>query len=177
MASVFGHSLAAVALGKSFTKEIRNPKFWILGIICSIAPDADVLGFKLGISYDSFWGHRGFTHSFFFAILFGVAITFLFYKTKRPILSLYFTLCTASHSLLDAMTTGGLGVAFFSPFENSRYFLPYRPIKVSPMGFQKFFSEWGLEVIKSEIIWIGIPLLVLVLSISIWKKYLKNLRG
>jgi inner membrane protein len=75
------------------------------------------------------------------------------------------------------MTTGGLGVAFFSPFENSRYFLPYRPIKVSPMGFQKFFSEWGLEVIKSEIIWIGIPLLVLLLSISIWKKYFKNLRG
>jgi hypothetical protein len=45
------------------------------------------------------------------------------------------------------------------------------------MGFQKFFSEWGLEVIKSEIIWIGIPLLVLLLSISIWKKYFKNIRG
>ncbi|MDC1430722.1 metal-dependent hydrolase [Bacteroidia bacterium] len=177
MASVFGHSLAAVALGKSFTKEIRNPKFWILGIICSIAPDADVLGFKLCIPYDSFWGHRGFTHSFFFALLFGATITFLFYKTKRPVLTLYFALCTASHSLLDAMTTGGLGVAFFSPFENSRYFLPCRPIKVSPMGFQKFFSEWGLEVIKSEIIWIGIPLLVLLLSISIWKKYFKNIRG
>jgi len=75
------------------------------------------------------------------------------------------------------MTTGGLGVAIFSPFENSRYFLSYRPIKVSPMGFKKFFSEWGLEVIKSEIIWIGIPLLVLLLSISIWKKYFKNRRG
>jgi inner membrane protein len=75
------------------------------------------------------------------------------------------------------MTTGGLGVAFFSPFENSRYFLPYRPIKVSPMGLEQFFGEWGLEVIKSEIIWIGIPFLITVLSISICKKYLRNLRG
>ncbi|MFT6112793.1 MAG: inner membrane protein [Bacteroidia bacterium] len=75
------------------------------------------------------------------------------------------------------MTTGGLGVAFFSPFENSRYFLPWSPIQVSPIGLKQFFSEWGLEVIKSEIIWIGIPLLITVLSISICKKYLRNLRG
>jgi|TARA_B110000967_G_scaffold209907_1_gene268491 inner membrane protein len=177
MASVFGHSLAAIALGKTFSEELRKPKFWVLGILCSIAPDADVLGFKFGVPYGSFWGHRGFTHSFFFAILFGVAITFLFYTPKRPILSLYFALCTASHSLLDAMTTGGLGVAFFSPFENSRYFLPWSPIQVSPIGLKQFFSEWGLEVIKSEIIWIGIPLLITVLSISICKKYLRNLRG
>ncbi|MFT6005044.1 MAG: hypothetical protein ACI8UQ_002188, partial [Bacteroidia bacterium] len=33
------------------------------------------------------------------------------------------------------------------------------------------------EVIKSEIIWIGIPLLVLVLLLSIWMKYFKNRRG
>jgi hypothetical protein len=26
------------------------------------------------------------------------------------------------------MTNGGLGVAFFSPFDNGRYFLPWRPI-------------------------------------------------
>jgi inner membrane protein len=170
MASVFGHSLAAIALGKTFSEELRKPKFWVLGILCSIAPDADVLGFRFGIPYGSFWGHRGFTHSFFFAILFGVAITFLFYKTKRPILSLYFALCTASHSLLDAMTTGGRGVAFFSPFENSRYFLPYRPIKVSPMGLKQFFSEWGLEVIKSEIIGIGIPFILILIIINVLKK-------
>ena len=27
---------------------------------------------------------------------------------------------------------GGLGVAFFSPFSNARYFLPWRPIRVAP---------------------------------------------
>ncbi|HAY89330.1 MAG TPA: metal-dependent hydrolase [Bacteroidetes bacterium] len=170
MASIFGHSLAALALGKTFSEELRKPKFWILGILCSIAPDADVLGFNFGIPYDSFWGHRGFTHSFFFAALFGSLIAFVFYKFKRPTLALYFTLCTASHSILDAMTNGGRGVAFFSPFENSRYFLPWTPIQVSPMGFKKFFSEWGLEVIKSELIWIGLPFLVLLLIIKLVRR-------
>jgi len=38
------------------------------------------------------------------------------------------------------MTKGGLGVAFFSPFDNSRYFLPWRPIRVSPIAIHRFFS-------------------------------------
>ena len=166
MASVFGHSLAAIALGKTFRAHLRKPKFWILGILCSIAPDADILGFKFGIKYGSFWGHRGFTHSFFFAVLFGILIAFLFYKTKRPVLALYFALCTATHPILDAMTTGGRGVAFFSPFDNTRHFLPWRPIKVSPMGAKRFFSEWGLEVLYSEAIWIGIPFVIILLVIK-----------
>jgi inner membrane protein len=170
MASVFGHSLAAIALGKTFATELRKPKFWILGILCSIFPDADVLGFKFGVPYDSFWGHRGFTHSFFFAVIFGIAIAYLFYSSKRPVLALYFGLCTASHSILDAMTSGGRGVAFFSPFENSRYFLPWRPIQVSPMGAKRFFSEWGLEVLKSEAIWIGVPFILILVIIKVLKK-------
>lgn len=170
MASVFGHSLAAIALGKTFRKSLQKPKFWILGILCSIAPDADVLGFKYGIAYESFWGHRGFTHSFVFALLFGFAIAYLFYRSHRNMLGLYFALCTASHAILDAMTSGGRGVAFFSPIDNARYFLPWRPIKVSPIGAKRFFSEWGLEVIKSELLWIGIPFLVLVLIINQIKK-------
>lgn len=173
MASVFGHSLAAVALGKTFRNELRNPKFWILGILCSIAPDADVLGFKFGIEYESFWGHRGFTHSFVFAILFGFLISYIFYNQKRNALALYFALCTASHAILDAMTTGGRGVAMFSPFDNSRYFLPWRPIKVSPLGAKRFFSEWGLAVIKSELIWIGIPC-VIIMGLLSGIKYFKN---
>jgi inner membrane protein len=50
----------------------------------------------------------------------------------------------ASHGILDAMTDGGLGVAFFSPFDDTRCFFPFRPIKVSPIGLS-FFS-CGLDV-------------------------------
>lgn len=76
---------------------------------------------------------------------------------------LYLFLATASHALLDAMTTGGKGVAFFSPFDNARYFLPWRPIQVSPIGVEKFFSNRGLRVLESELLWVFLPSLVLIL--------------
>ncbi len=170
MASAFGHAYSAFAIGKLFG-NIENPwKFALLGMLCAILPDIDVLSFSFGIAYEDFWGHRGFTHSLLFALITGILITSLFYGHKlKPNkylkFVLYFTLCTASHSILDAMTSGGLGVAFFSPFNNERYFLPWRPIKVSPIGVSKFLSDWGLKVILSELIWIGIPsTLILVIA-------------
>ncbi len=174
MASVFGHAITAIALGKSVKKSIINWKFWTLGILCSILPDADVIGFGFGIPYNSFWGHRGFSHSFLFAFILGVLIVIIFYrkhlsKLSRFALLLYFTLSTASHSILDAMTNGGLGVAFFSPWDTTRYFFPWRPIKVSPIGVESFFSERGLQVIYSELIWIGFPCLLIILLIK-WIK-------
>ncbi len=162
MASVFAHAFTAYAMGKGFSKEIANIKFWFLGIACAILPDADVIGFKFGISYEDFWGHRGFSHSLVFAIFLGIIITFIFYHKKFAtktgvFLSLYFIICTASHGILDAMTTGGLGIAFFSPFDDTRYFFPWRPIQVSPIGASKFFSIWGIKVLLSELVWVGIP--------------------
>ena len=57
---------------------------------------------------------------------------------------------TASHPFLDAMTDGGEGIAFFSPFSNHRYFFPYRPIMVSPLGVGAFFGLRGLLVLANE---------------------------
>jgi inner membrane protein len=66
----------------------------------------------------------------------------------------YLFAATASHGLLDAMTDGGSGVAFFSPFENSRYFFPFTPIRVAPIGITRFFTARGLEVLRSELLWV-----------------------
>lgn len=162
MASAFGHALASVALGTGFSTTIKSWKFWLLGMACSILPDADVITYQFGFEYGSFWGHRGFSHSFLFAVILGVFITLLFYRKQKLGwqwigLTAFFTLSTASHSILDAMTSGGLGVAFFSPWDNTRYFFSWRPIQVSPIGIENFFSEWGKRVLLSELIWIGIP--------------------
>ena len=51
------------------------------------------------------------------------------------------------------MTDGGLGIAFFSPFDPTRYFLPWRPILVSPIG-AGFFSQRGAAVLWSELLWV-----------------------
>ena len=69
----------------------------------------------------------------------------------------FFFLVTASHGVLDAITDDGLGIAFFSPFSNTRYFLPWRPLRVSPIGIARFISPWGLEVIKRELLWLWLP--------------------
>ena len=60
------------------------------------------------------------------------------------------------------MTDGGLGVAFFSPFDNTRYFLPFTPIRVSPIGISRFFTASGFAVIRSELLWIWLPTAVLI---------------
>ncbi|UII30477.1 metal-dependent hydrolase [Fulvivirga ulvae] len=168
MASAFGHALVAVSLGTGYSSKFKNVKFFTLGAVCSVLPDADVISFKLGIPYEAFWGHRGFTHSFAFALVTGIIITMLFYRPKlNGVKALtyisYFFLCTASHSMLDALTSGGLGVAFFSPFDNTRYFFSWRPIKVSPIGVGNFFSKWGVQVLLSEAFWIGLPCAIFML--------------
>ena len=94
---------------------------------------------------------------------------------KRPAgagrfqLILFFTLVTLSHPLLDALTNGGLGVALFAPFSAERYFFPFRPIEVSPLGM-RFFSARGLEVLASEIVWVWLPALLIYLAAKMYRK-------
>ena len=175
MASVFGHAVLAGALGSTLKKELRKPKVFILGILCSVFPDIDVLAFRFGIPYGGLWGHRGMTHSILFGLLFGIVIALLFHhrsKFKDKIwLAAFYAVCTVSHGVLDAMTTGGKGIALLSPFDTERYFLPFRMIQVSPLGVSRFFSEWGIEVLKSEAFWIGIPsLLIILLAVFLRKR-------
>ena len=75
---------------------------------------------------------------------------------------IYFFLATASHGFLDSMTDGGLGVAFFAPFDNRRYFLSWTPIRVSPIGIGRFFTSRGYAVLQSELLWIWVPSGVLI---------------
>jgi inner membrane protein len=169
MASVFSHAVAALGIGACFYQPRTPKRVWVVGVLCSVIPDVDVIGFRFGIHYDDFWGHRGFTHSLLFAALlasFGVLLAF---RQAVPYLSrfalwMYFFLATANHGLLDAMTDGGLGVAFFSPCNNTRYFLPWRPIRVSPIGIGRFFTHGGLAVIQSELVWIWLPAAMLIVS-------------
>jgi inner membrane protein len=77
----------------------------------------------------------------------------------------YLFLATASHGFLDAMTDGGLGVAFLAPFDDHRYFLPWTPIRVSLIGLGRFFTSRGAAVIRSELLWIWVPVGALVVSV------------
>ena len=175
MASVLTHALVGSALGQAAERGWRRDwRFWGLVVTCSILPDIDSIGFHSGIPYSALWGHRGMTHSLLFAAIVAaiMSVRFTSGARNRIKLSLLLFVITASHGLLDAMTDGGLGVAFFSPFNPQRYFLPWTPIHVSPIGASGFFSARGLDVIKSEIAWIWGPTLivgVLIYGIQAWR--------
>ncbi|MCB0523082.1 MAG: metal-dependent hydrolase [Lewinellaceae bacterium] len=171
MASIFGHVAASSAIGyTAFPRNFNTITFLIAGF-CAFAPDLDVLAFRFGIPYSSQWGHRGWTHSIVFAIVFGIVITLL-YKALSPKntvgfkTGLFFVLSTLSHPLLDMFTNGGRGCAIWWPFSTERIFFPFRPIQVSPMSVGGFLSEWGIKVLMSELIWIGVPLMAL--SLIVW---------
>lgn len=177
MASIFSHAIAATALGTVNTPKKRALKYIALGIFCATFPDFDVIAFKLGIPYEHPFGHRGFFHSIFFAYLQGLFIVRIFYHEYAFMswnalkTGFYFFCCGVSHSLLDAMTNGGKGVAFFAPFDNSRYFLPWRPIQVSPVDIESFFGEWGMRVLQSEFYYIMIPSALLASGMLLFKRF------
>jgi inner membrane protein len=160
MASVFGHAVVGFTLTKVIDKQ--NIKWLMLAAIFStILPDFDVVAFKLGIPYDHPLGHRGFSHSILFAIIWALILMFTLGKKHKIIWFSVIFLSTLSHGFFDAMTSGGKGVGFFIPFDNNRFFFPFREIKVSPLGVEKFFSEWGLQVIFSEFKYIVIPCFII----------------
>lgn len=169
MASVFGHGLVAFTAAKIVDYK-SSGLLLFLAIGSAILPDLDVIAFKLGISYMHPLGHRGFTHSIVFAILWSATLSFIFGKDRKLVFMVVLFLSTISHGLLDAMTTGGRGVGFFIPFENSRHFFPWRRIQVSPLGIQEFFSEWGMRVIFSELKYIAIPCLIILITLPFVKK-------
>ena len=47
-------------------------------------PDADVIGFRLGVPYGGMLGHRGLTHSLIFACMVGLAVAVPFWVGVRP---------------------------------------------------------------------------------------------
>lgn len=183
MPTIFTHAFAAAALGKICTSREMPARFWLLSAACAVLPDADVLGLVFGVRYGDMLGHRGLTHSLAFAAAVGVTVALVFFRDARETtgrgrvtLALYFAAVTASHGWLDALTDGGLGVAFFAPFDAGRYFLPWTPIKVSPIGAD-FFGERGWRVLASEFVWVWLPSLALVAAVWVWRKLVKSSAG
>jgi inner membrane protein len=161
MPTVISHAVVAVALIAAFPAQAVPRRLMLLGAACSMAPDIDVIGFHFGIHYGDLLGHRGLSHSFAFAaVLTSLALLAALPRLKPPVhrglVWLYLFVATASHGVLDAITDGGLGVAFFSPFDTTRYFFPFTPIAVSPIGAD-FFSDRGLSILSCEFRWLWLP--------------------
>jgi inner membrane protein len=149
MASI-GH-IAMGLLAARFDRSGGGP-FWRRSVFwsaMSMAPDADVVAFALGIPYSHPLGHRGASHSLVAALVAALALG----AARRRHFSRMFllgVLTVGSHAILDAFTDGGLGVALAWPFSNDRFFAPWRPIPVAPIGLG-FLSTRGMVVAATEL--------------------------
>lgn len=174
MATIITHPVVALGLFPWFKSVRQSKAILITGMVLTAAPDLDVIGLRFGIAYGHMLGHRGLTHSIFFAAVFCALLVWYFNNREKIAIFptwIYFTLSMSSHGLLDAMTNGGLGVAFFAPFNNERYFLSFRPIEVSTLNIVHFFQGQGIGPLKSELLYIWPSAIVAFLAgLVIWKR-------
>jgi inner membrane protein len=153
MPTILTHAVIPLAAGLALGPQRIAKPVLMTGMLLAILPDADVVGFRLGIDYADQFGHRGASHSVLVAAVVAAFITAIMRPTRiKPIFAFLFA-SMASHGLLDAFTSGGLGPALLWPFDAGRYFAPVTPIRVSPIG-AAFFSARGVTVILSEMLWV-----------------------
>ena len=177
MATIFTHPVVALGLSPCLGFHEKRKQIILIAVVLTILPDVDVLGFRLGIPYLHLFGHRGFTHSIFFAVIISYMMPWTIVQNSslkfKPIW-FYFFLATVSHGLLDALTNDGYGIAFFSPFSNERYFFSATPVDVSTLNIKRFFAGQGYKVLITELIWIWLPLFLFFIISLLWKKRKKK---
>ena len=172
MPSALTHPAVPLALALALGPARVPPRLLAAGIVAAIIPDADALGFRLGIAYESGLGHRGASHSLLIAVLMGAlaALAAPRLRCGRRVAALFVAACAASHGLLDMATNGGHGVALWWPFSEQRLWWPERPIEASPLSLRRFFSAQGLAVILNELRWIWGPAALLGLMGWLWRR-------
>lgn len=150
--STIGHIAVGMMAARSANTE-QSPGWPSMAwwSIVSLLPDADVIGFPLGVEYGAPWGHRGATHSLAFSIGLGLTIGSVVgrWTSRRWRTAVLTSAVLASHGLLDTMTYGGLGCALLWPFDLVRYSAPWQPIAAAPIGLD-LLSARGLWVALTE---------------------------
>lgn len=164
LATVITHAIAASALATVAPKELSRARLVIVLGVLAMIPDLDVIGFHYGILYADALGHRGFTHSILFATIAAVVTPFIAFSKlrvlRRPwwiVVGLAF-IATLSHGVIDSFSDAGLGVGFFIPFDDTRFFAPWRPLATSPLSISAFINGPAARILMNEFYWVGIPL-------------------
>ncbi|MFL6624490.1 MAG: metal-dependent hydrolase [Sulfurifustaceae bacterium] len=162
MPTILTHAAIPLAAGIGLGRRAVPKPLLLAGVIVSMLPDADVVGFALGVPWGSAYAHRGFTHSIAFAAAVALAVA-CFFRTRMPLRRAiaFLFVAMASHGILDAFTNGGSGIALLWPWTDERFAAPVRVIEVSPIGIAPFFSARGLSVLASELWWVWLPCVVI----------------
>ena len=158
MPFLLSHSFAGTSVATVPFPEKVPKRIWWLAALCGAVPDFNYAWNFHGRS-DSWLGHRGLTHTPFFAVVFAALMVWLAFHSvdrgTRIRLWVALFLATVSHGLLDALSAYGPGIPFFFPLSTVRYHFPWTPIRAAPHG--NGLLAVLLRSIRTELIWIWLP--------------------
>lgn len=179
MSTILTHPAVPLAIGFGLGRKIISGRLLAAGVLASVLPDLDTIGYRLGVPYDSLFGHRGLSHSILLALLLAMAGALAYRKLNTTAFRAFAFLLVASgsHGLLDAFTNGGLGVLSFWPFSGERHFAPFQVIEVAPIGFHRLFSPRGAVVLMSELRWVLKPCFYLMATLMCVSRYFSRPLG
>lgn len=171
MPTIFSHPAVPIAINLGLGAGLISKRLLLAGVIGSVLPDIDVLAFTFDIRYGHEFGHRGMSHSFVFAASVALLGACAWRILHTTFLKAFFFLFVAigSHGVLDAFTDGGRGVAFFWPRSKKRFFAPFRPIKVSPIGVSDFLP-YAANILLSELLWVWAPCILAVAVLAAYRR-------
>jgi len=158
MPTVFTHAVVGLGAAHLFdAPREHRARFLLYASLAPVVPDADA-SFMRWIPYGHMFGHRGFSHSFVGAALIGLGLALVLWQCRKWFpggfwgLAGFLAALAATNGVFDAMTDGGMGVAFFAPFSNARHFFPWRPVPVSPIGLRGALTAYFAEVMAAEVL-------------------------
>jgi inner membrane protein len=159
MATFITHGIFASSLIFLWRQKESRFKLFLLIFVASIIPDIDLF---FG-SHSRLFGHRGFTHSFFFAFLIATLFSAMLLREVKNffhtiILFFIFFVATSSHLFLDAMTEAQQGVCFFCPFSEDRTFFAFKPFSTFTGGFSvRSKNSLLMQYLFPEILIVWLP--------------------
>ena len=159
MPTIFTHALLPLIAAAGLPMKVPG-RLVLAGMAVAMLPDADVIGgIVFGVPHTHDFGHRGASHTLFFAALVGLTGLLFAHRMHAPSSRVFafLTMSTLSHPLTDMMTDGGKGIMMLWPLEESRYKLLFHPVEVSPVGLRAFETGRIWAVLLSETLWLLIP--------------------
>ena len=157
MPSLLGHAVAGLAITAACHDETLPRRTWPLAVLCAVAPDLDWFVGLFNVHRGHVLNHRGAAHSLFAALLVATAITLLAYRRRQGRVWLCLACAALSHGLLDTFTAGGVGVALFAPFSETRWACVWQPVRVAPLPLSREHLFNFLDSLWTEALWIWLP--------------------
>lgn len=172
MPTVLTHPAIPLVLGLALGKDVVPRPLMAAGMAASVLPDLDVIAWRFGVTYASGFGHRGFSHSLFFALLTALMGAWIlrYNRVKFGRAFGFLLLCIVSHGVLDSFTNGGSGIAFLWPWSIDRFYAPVQFIEVSPLRLSRLLSSRGLTVMVSEFLWVWTPCVLIGIFLALGRR-------